>query len=211
MTKIIDIMTDLETLGKHNSPAITQIAAVPFKLETGEILPDEFNQMITPMSCVKFGLDIEGDTLSWWMTQEKEAIEMVIVKSIQEGIDLKECLVNFNEYINSLKHKYEADEIRIHGNGVLSDIKWLESAYLAVGIEPAWSYREPTCVRSLIGYGQRFFDINPKETIPFIGIKHYAIDDCKHQISYCCEIARVMMESKKALDLLDKKKKKSLI
>lgn len=190
--KILDIMTDLETLGKGNSPVITQISAVAFNLETGEIFPDEFDKFVSPMSSVKAGLDIDSDTVSWWLKQDKEAIEKVFVESILNGEELKSVLLSFNSWIESLKLKHNVKSIRIYGNGVLADIKWLESAYDSLGIKPSWDFRDPSDVRTLVDLGKRLFNVNPKDTIAFEGIKHNAIDDCKHQIKYCCAIVKSM-------------------
>lgn len=207
--KIIDLMTDLETLGKYNSPVITQISAVPFNIETGEVFNDHFNEFCSPMSCVKYGLEIDADTFTWWLKQDKDTIENVLIKSILSGNDIKAVLQNFNDFINKIKAKHNATEIRIYGNGVLSDIKWLESAYLAVDLSPAWSYREPSCVRSLIDNGKRFFHIDPKQDIPFTGVEHNAIDDCLHQIKYVCAIAKKMQDSFSALKKIEDLKHES--
>lgn len=185
--KIIDIMTDLETLDNNKNPVITQISAVSFDIVSGERFT-EFNKLVNPKSGIDAGLTINGGTVSWWLSQDKDVIKNVFIKSIEDGLDLKEVLLSFSEYIKKVREFHKADEIRLWGNGCLSDNVWLESAYDAVGLPYPWSYNEHTDVRTLVDLGRRKFGIDPKETIEFKGDKHNAIDDCHYQIDYCCAI-----------------------
>src|SRR5690606_26070543 len=85
------IMLDLETLSSAPDAAITQIAAVVFNLDTGEIGPD-FDVL------VKSGPGrVERSTALWWM-QQKGASEFA-ARVEKEGIELGEALQLFAGFV----------------------------------------------------------------------------------------------------------------
>lgn len=192
MTKIADIMVDLETLGVGTNPVIAQIAAVPFQLETGAVphLELQFNQFVCPRSCLNAGLKIDPSTMEWWAKQEERVYRDIIVNAFQYGLELKSALESFNVFIDVVKDHYGVKQVRIWGNGMLADNRWLMSAYEAIDLKPGWKYNEDSDVRTLVDLGRRFLDIDPKKDFPFEGNAHNAIDDCLHQIRYVCEIAK---------------------
>lgn len=187
--KIIDVMLDLETLSLGNTPVILQVAAVAFKLETGDCL-EEFNMPITPKSCLEAGLEISAETISWWLKQSSAAISKVILPSLSTENDLKTVLESFSRYINTLKAQYETKHVRVWGNGLLADNKWLESAYAKVGLPLPYNYSSNSDVRTLVDLGMRLGGPNFKSDTPFEGERHDALADCKHQIKYCHAIYR---------------------
>lgn len=188
--KILDIMLDLETFGVGNNPVIIQLSAVPFDIEAGLIVDEHltFNMLIEPMSCVSKGLTVNGSTVEWWLKQNMTVIDKVFVESVKNGNGLSDTLNAFSKFLKEAKEKCGVQEIRLWGNGLLADNKWLESAYEACKIPNPWKYHEHSDVRTLVDIGLRVFNIDPKKEIPFTGEKHNAIDDCKHQIKYCSEI-----------------------
>lgn len=185
--KILDIMLDLETLGLGNTPVISQISAVAFDITTGTTF-EAFNHKVKPQSCVQLGMKIDGGTVEWWLKQEQSVLEKVIVGSITSGTNLKEVLIQFNEYVEQIKKSHSAEEVRIWGNGTLADNKWLESAYTLAKLPLPYKYWENSDVRTLVDLGWRLTGVDFKKNTEFVGEKHNAIDDCKHQIKYCSEI-----------------------
>jgi hypothetical protein len=73
----IDIMTDIETLGKSNNTTVFQIAACAFDIETGKIL-STFNQIAN----IERDKDIliDGGTLLWWLKTNKELLTELLDK-----------------------------------------------------------------------------------------------------------------------------------
>lgn len=62
-----DIMVDLESMGVGNNPALIQIAAVQFDINTGEI-GNIFDMKIDLQSSLDAGLEISAGTVKFWMT-----------------------------------------------------------------------------------------------------------------------------------------------
>lgn len=190
----LDIMLDLETLGNSDKPVLTQLAAVAFSLESGETFSD-FNHLIKPQSCVKAGLtcaprktSYQDSTLDFWLRQDEETFNQVILKAFTEGKDLGFVLKEFSQWIDSLKKQYGVKTIKVYGNGPAADCVWLRSAYDAVNLEAPWKYWDDADVRTYVDLGIRKLNFNPKKDMVFEGKKHDAIDDCKHQIKYVCAI-----------------------
>lgn len=196
MKQIIDVMLDLETLGLGNSPVISQISAVAFDIETGDCF-EEFNIKVSPQSCVALGLSIDAGTVEWWLKQDQTVLNNVIVKSISEGLDIKKTLEDFSFFLNELKKTHDAKELRLWGNGTLADNKWIESAFDLAKLPKAFKYWEHSDVRTLVDLGVRITGMDAKKATIFIGEKHNAIDDCKHQIKYCSEIYSELSKVKK--------------
>ena len=182
----IDIMLDVETLGVGNSPVLLQIAAIPFDIETGETFAG-FNQFINPKSCIKSGLEIDSGTVKFWLNEDLEAIQKVLIAAIESEDSLDIVLSMFSIFVERVEN-FHKKKVRVWGNGVLADNKWIESAYIKLGKKLPWKYNANSDVRTLVDLGKRLLDIDPKNTIEFTGTKHDAIDDCLHQIKYCSEI-----------------------
>jgi len=169
MFKATDIMLDLETLGTSSNAVIVSISAVVFDRATGET-GAEFEVGVNLDEQLAKGAVIDGSTVMWWLTQDKEAQdELTRLEPLQvdESLDLYKAFVR------------QAGVDDVWGNGatfdnvILSNLfKRHERGYPT----PFWADR---CVRT-------FVDLSNIDTrkIPFVGVKHRGIDDCKHQIRY---------------------------
>ena len=69
---MIDIMLDLETLGKLPDAAIIAIGAVHFDLETSAI-QSRFYTVVDLESSVDSGGIMDASTVLWWLQQNEEA------------------------------------------------------------------------------------------------------------------------------------------
>lgn len=169
-----DVMLDLETMGRGSNSAIVSIGAVEFNMETGET-GREFYQVIDLQSCFDVGLKAEAPTIYFWLQQNQAARDAICV---EEKYQLPHTLLLFNSWMQDCVEK-----INIWGNGARFDIGILEDAYQACGIENPWYFRSERDVRTLVAFAPEI-----KATMPFEGIYHHPIDDCKHQIKYCSAI-----------------------
>ena len=105
----IDIMCDLETLGKDADTVVFQIAAAAFDINTGTVLYN-FNQ-ICDISNTKIMVD--GDTLKWWLNTDKE----LLTKLLNQGNCSEQWMVEyFHNWIETLHKKYD---VYFWGNGIL--------------------------------------------------------------------------------------------
>ncbi|OAT46972.1 3'-5' exonuclease [Providencia heimbachae] len=168
------LMVDLETMSNKGNAAIVSIGAVAFEPLTGEIGPT-FYQVIDLRSCERAGLHIDADTVLWWMRKSSEARAAIVA----EGTDLSLALSN----LCAFSRKNLTDDVQVWGNGVDFDNVILRNAYNATKLEPFWEHWNNRCVRTIVELG-RNTGIDPKTTLPFVGVLHNSLDDAIHQAKY---------------------------
>lgn len=145
----IELMLDLETLSTDSKACITQISGVFFDLHGKNKVNEEFDMLVSPADQGdKDEYVLDGSTVRWWLSQDKDVVKDVLVKSITEGHPLKEVLLELNKKIKEIKKKYGADCVRVWGNGVAADNVWMKNAYKRCGVKQAWSYRDDMCFRT---------------------------------------------------------------
>lgn len=169
----INIMIDIETMGTSTNAAILSIAAVKFAIETGETY-DEFYETITLSSCEKLRLNIEADTVIWWLSQSESARRALM---IQSKISITEALEKLTEFIHP-------DSI-IWANSPSFDLVILKNAYRKAGKEAPWKYWNERCVRTLVA-------LHPSVKEEFFANTeaHNALTDCYYQIGYTSQTWR---------------------
>jgi len=160
-----DMMIDLEALGKQTNGVVLQLGAVYFDRKTGEMGPD-FSYNIRIDDCRAKGLEVDGDTIRWWLNQSKEAREAVF----KNARDLGWVLAKFREFYT------KETKVWCHTS---FDICHLLSAYEAIGEKPPFAWWDSRDITTLE-------DLSPVESVEIeeTGVKHNAIDDCKNQIAY---------------------------
>lgn len=159
-------MLDLETLGTKPGSVILSIGAVKFNRK--EVLPGWFHFHVSPADSRYHGLQIEGDTVLWWLTQSDEAR-----KAITESKKYSLPYV-LNEFTKWLEH----DCLEIWGNGANFDNALLSAAYDACGLERPWKFWNDRCYRTVKA-------LHPD--LPLAkrtGTHHNAVDDARSQAEH---------------------------
>lgn len=173
-----DLMIDIETVGRTPGCAIIQIAAVPFNINTGQISTNVFKMSINLDHQLKSGKGFTycPNTYKWWMKENPKLFKLLSTsthKYNQVGSE-------FQKYFRSLPNN---QKIRVWGNSNRFDLGIIEGWYkksIGFKFEPFWNtWLENDC--------RTLSNLKPliKKNLKFIGTKHDAIDDCKHQIKYC--------------------------
>lgn len=171
-------MLDIETLSTENDAVIVQISAVQFNPITGETYRT-FDVNIDPQTAIDLGLNVSASTTKFWLSQSKEAIDSVFNKI---AVSLHEALIGLKIFIISCSSSSDKVDTRIWGNGPSFDCSKIKSSYVALKLPLPWLYFNERCVRTIVAC-----DSSYKKNTPFTGIKHYGLDDCKHQIKYISE------------------------
>jgi DNA polymerase III epsilon subunit-like protein len=166
------VMVDIETLGLERGAAILSIGAVRFG---PGLLGDQYEGHISLSSAQEAGLEIDANTLEWWLDQDEQAREQ-----LTKGIDIREVLRSFSEWYG------DADEV--WANSPSFDCELLEHAFEAVGMEAPWEF-----------YDER--DYRTVKTLPVApdtdhdGVEHDALDDAKHQAYVAAAALRRLEDS----------------
>lgn len=174
----MDIMVDLETVGKFVAPAFFAIGAVRFYPEgKAPPLPKEdwdgendlfFYRLIHLSSAEKEGLSFDADTMYWWLNQSSEAIAE-LRRSDKKGRDLCDVLEKFTSWSMGCKHLWA------HGSDF--DIAILRTTHHILGFKFPFNrhdFRDCRTLFSVLGK-------NKDAYLPKEGIEHHALFDAYRQ------------------------------
>jgi hypothetical protein len=174
-----DLMLDIETLGTRNNAVVLCIGAMKFNFNERTISDDHFYAKIDISSQVReYNRRIEGDTLTWWLSQEVKVYEK-IVADLTGRVSVKESLELLQEFIGN-------KDTRIWGNGSVFDVSKIEDLMIKDEFpkDYLWQYRNIRCARTIASLAP---DI--RSNMKFEGDPHDPVDDCKHQIKWLLAIA----------------------
>ena len=162
------LMLDIETMGNKSNSAIISIGAVEFDINTGKT-GKEFYRNVSLKSSIDLGLNIDADTVMWWMNQSDDARKSL---TNEKAISISQALVDFREFCTK--------EYQIWGNSARFDLGLMQDAYNKANIDIPWDFRKERCVRTLVSFKPEI-----KKNLDFKGTAHNALADCYHQIEYC--------------------------
>lgn len=182
----VNIMIDIETLGKIPGSVILSIGAVVFDIETGDVIEgnhQSFYDVIDLESSLHAGLKVDASTLLWWMSDDQQEARSSLLEELNDenASDIHEVLADLAGFIED---RLEGRDKMIWANPPTFDLMILESAYDIIYMEIPWKHYEMMDLRTLkkIYTGPRIeFDI--KE-----GVKHNALYDAKLQAKICSHI-----------------------
>jgi exodeoxyribonuclease VIII len=164
----INVMIDLETLGRSTNSVICSIGAVKFTIEQGII--DTFYCTVDAADCKKYGLVVEQQVVNWWKKQPRETLDLLT----KDTLPLKEALTKFSIW-------YGTQSLPTWGNSVAFDNVILQSAYEAVEMNRPWKHWEDRCYRTMK-------NIIHIESAPREGTHHNALDDAIYQTKHLLKI-----------------------
>ena len=164
----MDIMIDLETMGKDPDAAITALGAVIFDVE-GRALGGEFYFAIDLESSVASGGVIDPGTVMWWLDQSDEAR-----KALKGGQHIRDVLMLFTRWITEHLLDKGADCLTVWGNGAAFDNVILRRSYDRLGLPCPWSYKDDRCYRTIKAQ-------HPNVPVINTGTAHNALDDARTQ------------------------------
>lgn len=164
-----DVMLDIETFGNGKHAALCQIGACYFNRVTGEI-GDTFKVNIDARSAEKTGAQLDADTVYWWLSQSREAIDSV---TAQPQLPIVDAMNQLNDFL--------APAVAIWSHATF-DFSIITETFRRLGIKTKFHYRTCRDIRTLIDLA----NINTKDpTLTRVGIHHDALADCFFQVGYC--------------------------
>ena len=178
-------MIDVETLATTPNAAMFQIGAVAFEMVSGGRVYNgakSFNADINMNSSIEAGMDVDGDTIAWWMNQS-ECARKIAIEAMTNGDILPIALAALNEWpIKALDLDWSGFE-GIWAHPSEFDIPVLRSAFSRCGIEVPWDRRKIYDTRTvyLLAGGQ--------PEVESVGTSHNAVDDCEYQI---CQLQKAL-------------------
>ena len=189
--KRIDVMTDIETLGKDSDSTIFQISAIAFNIESGEYI-NKFN-MIADIEKNKI-LNVSGSTIKWWLNTDKE----LLTKLLNEGeYSSEEILKQFYTWLISLSE--DMKNVYLWGNGILFDNKMLQHQMNNINLDYPIFYRNDRDMRTLVELASHKVGIETEKEFRDKYknsdlIAHDAFDDVKGQIDIVVKCYNILLK-----------------
>lgn len=169
------VMVDLETMGTGNEAAIVSIGAVKFD-PMGSGIDDAFYVGVSLASSVAFGLKTDPGTVLWWMDAERDLARKALLAS--DFVDLPTALEGVAMWIGD-------KSLPVWGNGATFDNVILRNAYIKVGFDCPWSFRDDRCYRTLK-------NLAPGIDVPNVGTLHQALNDATAQAQHMQQIVKYL-------------------
>lgn len=167
----MDVMIDLETYSNTPNSVVVQIGIVEFDRSNGAIIR-EFETNVDAQSCIDYGMEVNIDTINWWMKQSDEARQSIL----KEGRDIESALLLVSSFIQKPLGENENCYLWCHAT---FDEPILSNAYHKAGIPEPWQYKNVRDLRTLIDLA----GIDPHD-YENGGTHHDALDDCRFQVRY---------------------------
>lgn len=162
------VMLDFETLGNGKNACVVQVGACYFDSTTGEV-KETFKRNIDARSSVKNGGEFDADTVYWWLSQSKEAIDSITAAPL---VDIVAAMNDLNEFLS------DAGAVWSHAT---FDFVILQETLKKLGIKPKFHYRVARDLRTLVSLAR----VVSIKTFAREGTHHDALEDCKFQVKYC--------------------------
>lgn len=171
----MDIMLDFETVDLGTKPALLQIAAAAFDLETGKLL-STFSCFVDYKTGLDLGLTRSQSTIDWWNSQSDETKQKVW--KAEPRFETRAALINFISWAVSIRPE---EPIFLWGNGIKADNVWLTSALKAAEVKDPFHYRNDMDLRTAVRLAE--MKLGKKIVVPNNEDyeHHNAIDDCLYQ------------------------------
>jgi hypothetical protein len=173
-------MIDIETMGNKSNAVILSVSACYFDPKTGDI-GDKFDKQINLQSSINACRDIDASTLIWWMDQEDTARKQF--KNSLRAPKMSDVLKEFGEFIKKGS--------LVWGNGASFDLTILSTAFAKCRLPLPWDFWNERDVRTIVHLGKEL-GFDPKKDMPFVGVRHNALDDSIHQSKYVSAIWKMI-------------------
>jgi 3' exoribonuclease, RNase T-like len=175
---MIDIMIDLETLGRRPGCKILSLGAVTFGLHG---LGREFYAEAKHSDQGLLAADQE--TLVWWSEQD-ELARTRLFNDQDKKPTLRQLLSQFNDWLIDVAGLNDRGRVdaRIWGNGADFDNAILQVAYVAVAqADQPWDFWNNRCYRTLKG-------LAPTIKMTRVGTHHNALNDAESQATHAVQL-----------------------
>lgn len=152
-------MLDIETMSKGSNAAIIAVGAVKFN----QAVTSRFYKVVDLQSSVDIGLEMDADTVLWWLKQSDAARADFAL----QGDSICDVLADFAAWIGPSAVMW--------GNGAMFDNVIMTNAYRLAGFgPPPWDFWNDMCYRTIKNMNQHI-------KMERVGTYHNAVDDAESQ------------------------------
>ncbi len=185
----MDVMLDLETLGKAAGCPIISIGACAFTPEQGP--GDVFYRFLDINPQVARGMKMDPETVLWWMDQS-DAARQAILGGQLKAKRAPEVLHDFAEWYGRV------GGTALWGNGADFDLPILGALYDLYGIPRPWKYNAGRCMRTIFS----LVGVKPGAFGSVNTLAHDALSDAIYQAKETAAAMRYMKASSEKTPLV---------
>lgn len=166
-----NVMIDIESLSTQKNATILSIGAVKFDAES---LGDEFYFELKPEQ----DRHVDPSTALWWAQQSAAFNDGLVKYGLREvlhhlaGFLDPDCFDKYSVQNTMMTANFKGN---IWANSPSFDCDIIGDAYKQFDFEPPWKFYREMDVRTIKSF------LDKPETPEFVGQKHHALDDAKHQ------------------------------
>ena len=191
--QILNIMVDLETASIKENAAILSWAMVAFTTDGSECSIEPFYRTVNLTSCFMAGMDIDRGTQDWWQQQSPESRAAILQA---DGENIFSVSYDAHCWLSALAESYD---LYMWCRGIdfdLPKIEWCFRKFLEQNAPYKYSHKMD--VRTVL----KFMQVDQTQ-FPFEGTKHYAVDDCRHDIKMVQRAYEIMNDWMNACTILE--------
>lgn len=187
----LHFMLDCETLSTKCNAALLDIACIQFDLN-GKHTEDDtsaktFHARVDMRDCAAKNLDIDGETVRWWLSQDLELMKATLIPAFTADTDvlsLTNALLGLTKFIEGVisESGLRYCKLNLWANGPAQDCTWIRNAYNACHLPCPVPFYGDRDLRTIMQLGSLKSGRRLHEEIKFSGQKHNSIADVKHQI-----------------------------
>lgn len=136
------MVIDLETLSTETNAVVFAVGLAAFDIQSFDPYTPVMTDVLYLSPKAQKGRAIDPDTVAWWFKQSEEAKAEFHI-ACDEGLGMRQVADAINRfYLDSGSHQ-------VFGNGPTFDLAITEDLMKDAFTQPAFSFREMRCVRTL--------------------------------------------------------------
>jgi len=186
MNKRLDIMVDLETLGRDPQNPVIQIGAIAFDVVTGAKYSEFVEYCILDAKVTP----INPDTYKWWLDTNTILLQDLLKRGLDSGITEAQMFERFVKWIEKTAkaNGIAKGDVHLWGNGILFDNYIIRGKCEMYGLKYPIPYQNDKDVRTIVdAYCTKAHMTRNEVVILFKNasglVQHDAINDCQIQIN----------------------------
>lgn len=170
---ILNIMVDLETASTRENAAILSWAMVPFFTDGKKFEGmEDFYRVVSLTSCFLAGMDFDKGTQDWWVKQDPKARGELLHA---EEMNIHGVAQEAYTWLANLAESYD---LYLWARGLDFDVPKMEWCFRKFVERPLpYKYSHKMDVRTVL----KFMQVDQSQ-FEVKGVKHNALDDCRHDI-----------------------------
>lgn len=169
----MNLMLDLETLGRDDSAIVLSIGAVLFDWNT--TIGPAFSATLTADDQQRLGRTIDADTVLWWLGQGETPRTAVLTRPTPTYAVLEQFAAFWAQH----------EPRTVWGNGADFDCVILASLYRSFDLPCPFQFWQHRCYRTLKG-------LRPDVRAPRTDTMHVAVEDAHRQAYHAIQLGQAI-------------------